>query len=146
MANAKTKTAKAEAKVAKVEVKEAKSKAQINFEQSVERIKTNRSTGNSTLDELGSKVLYGIFENRLNLVEQKDGSFIGQLGNANICVKKVDHGEKSTRIILSVESIDIHGEFAARAYKMAYAKAHRKGRASIQVDESKVNDVMSLLD
>ncbi len=148
-AKAKVKSAKASTKEAKVEapIKEAKSKARVIFEKSVEGIKEKRSTGNEMLDNLGSKVLYAIYEGRLNLVESVEGSdnFIGQLGNANISINKVPHGTKNTRIILDVAGIEIQGEFAARAFKMAHAKQYNSGRKSIQVDESQVQDVMALL-
>jgi hypothetical protein len=136
MSKAKTKTATTEVE---------KTPAQINFEKSVERIKENRSTGNAQLDELGSKILYGIHEGKLKFAEAENG-YEGKLGKADISVKKVPHGEKSTRIVLGVAGMEIQGEFAARAYKMAHASLNKKGRKSIQVDEEQVNDVMSLLD
>jgi hypothetical protein len=134
--------AKGATKVAKVEI----SKAQANFNKSVEAIKTNRSTGNATLDALGAKVLHRIFDGKLTFTEDWDeGSFNGKLGEAEITVGKVAHG-KNNRTVLNVAGVQIQGEFAARAYKMAHASLNKKGRKTIEVDEDQVNDVMSLLD
>ncbi len=144
-AKASTKEAKVESKEVEVEVKEMKSKAQVNFEKSVESIKQNRSTGNPTLDALGSKVLYGIFNKELTFKESEEDLYEGTLGKASISITKVPHGTKNTRIILNVAGIEIQGEFAARAFKMAHASLNKKGRKSIQVDEAQVNDVMALL-
>tara|TARA_R110001592_G_scaffold153282_8_gene381604 strand:- start:389 stop:805 length:417 start_codon:yes stop_codon:yes gene_type:complete len=121
-----------------------KSKAQINFERSVENIKEKRSSGNVKLDNLGSKILYGIHEGRLTFKETDNG-FAGELNTVAVSLTKVPHGTKSTRIVLGVAGMEIGGEFAARAYKMAHASLNKKGRKAINVDESKVEDVMSLL-
>jgi hypothetical protein len=157
MAKATSKSAKATSKVSKatpkeavVETKqvevEAKSKAQINFEASLVRIKEKRSSGNSQIDELGCKILTLMYNKKLTFKETSEDLYEGTIGKANVTISKVAHGTKSTRIILNVAGQEIQGEFAARAFKMAHASLNKKGRASIQVDESKLNDVISLLD
>lgn len=120
------------------------SKAQIKFAESVQRIIANRSTGSDALDELGSKVLYGINEGKVKFVETMNG-FEGQMGKAVVSISKVTKG-KVKRTILDVSGFEIQGEFAARAYKMANSSLNKKGRKTIQVDEEQVNDVMALLD
>lgn len=138
----KTTTAKAEEVTTEVA---AKSKAQVNFEASLVRIKQNRSTGNAQLDEFGCKILTGIHDGRVKFAEIENG-YAGKLNKVDVQVTKVPHGEKSTRIVLEAAGVSVQGEFAARAYKMAHASLNKKGRKSIQVDEEKLQDVMSLLD
>ena len=120
------------------------SKAQINFAKSVSSIVANRSTGSAILDQLGSKVLYGINEGKLTFKETDEG-FVGKMGKATISVGKIVKG-KTNRTILDVAGTEIQGEFAARAYKMAFSSLNKKGRKAVEVDEDQVNDVLALLD
>jgi hypothetical protein len=129
----------------KKEIKTSENKSAAIFAKSVSAIMAKRSTGNAKLDALGSKILYAIHDKRLTFVED-EGSFEGSLGQAEISVYKVAHGKKSTRTVLNVAGIEIQGEFAARAYKMADSQVNKTGRKSIVVDEAKVDEVCSLLD
>ena len=120
------------------------SKAKQIFAKSVAAIKAKRSTGNAKLDAVGEKVLYGIHEGRLKFAE-KEGTYTGQLGKAQVSVRKEAKG-KTNRIILNVAGTEITGEFAARAYKMAFSSLNKKGRKATEVDEKQVASVLSLLD
>jgi hypothetical protein len=120
------------------------SKAQENFAKSVASIAAKRSTGSTVLDQLGSKVLYGIKEGKLAFTETESG-YEGKMGKASITVGLVPKG-KVNRTVLNVAGTEIQGEFAARAYKMAHASLNKKGRKAVEVDEAQVADVMSLLD
>ena len=120
------------------------SKAQLKFAESVQRIINTRSTGSEALDQLGSKVLYGINEGKVTFQETMNG-FEGQMGKALVSISKVAKG-KVKRTILDVAGFEIQGEFAARAYKMANSSLNKKGRKVVEVDEDQVNDVLALLD
>lgn len=126
-------------------IKTSENKSAAIFAKSIASIIAKRSTGNTKLDALGSKVLFAIKEGRLAFV-QNDDSFDGTLGKGEISVYKVAHGEKNTRTILNVAGIEITGEFAARAYKMANSQLNKPGRKSLVIDEAKVDEVCSLLD
>lgn len=124
--------------------------SQKNFVKSLLNIREKRSTGSELLDNLGDKVLTKIFEGKVKFNEcddwNSDGSgFEGTIGKAEITVFKQPKG-KVTRTVLNVAGTEILGEYAARAYKMAYASVNKKGRKTIEVNVAEVNDVMALLD
>lgn len=120
------------------------SKAKAIFAKSVESIKANRSTGSAKLDAVGEKVLYGIFDGKLKF-EATDDGYEGVMGKAAVSVSKVAKG-KVKRTVLEVAGMEIQGEFAARAYKMAHASLNKKGRKTIEVDEAQAESVLDLLD
>jgi DNA-directed RNA polymerase beta' subunit len=124
------------------------SKAQAIFAKSVSSIMANRSTGNAKLDQVGSKILYGINEGRLQFAGSKEDGYTGTLGQAEVTISKVAHGEKSTRTVLEVAGMSIQGEFAARAFKMAEAQIKKASGTSrgVVVDEDQVDEVSALLD
>ena len=115
------------------------------FNASLERLKNKEGgTGHEALDKVGDKVLNGIFYGEVKFKETEEG-FVGKLGKAKIKVAKYQNG-KSNKTELDVQGVKITGPYSARAYKMAFASLNNKGRKSIEVDEAKVEDVMSLLD
>ena len=123
-------------------------KAQAIFTKSVASIIEKRSTGNAKLDQVGSKVLHGINNGRLQFSGSKDDGFTGKLGQADVSVTVVPHGQKNTRALLQVAGMSIQGEFAARALKMATSQIKKATGTSrgVVVDEAQVDAVSALLD
>ena len=145
MTKANVKSAKANVNAtSKVEAKEMK-KSEVIFRNSVAAIVAKRSTGSSKLDAIGTKVLYGIHEGKLQFAQGEDyDGFEGTLGKAQVCVYKQSKG-KVNETVLEVAGMQIRGEFAARAYKMAFSSLNKKGRKSIEVDEVQAESVLDLL-
>jgi hypothetical protein len=103
------------------------------------------TTKDAAVDKIARTVLTRILDREVEMAPVEDAeAFAGQIKDVNVTVQKVQKG-KSNRFVLEIGDLEITGNFASRAYRMA-ASQHRVAAPAKSFDGAKVAAVASLLE